>query len=100
MSSPDRPPAAEERGQLEALRRLASVLGAHLLIEPGEDVVEAAARVARERGTTYLLMGVPRSRGALARLARPDLVDRLLRELPGVDVRIVADRAKRPKEDR
>jgi hypothetical protein len=43
---------------------------------------------------------VPRPRGALARLARPDLVDRLLRELPGVDVRIVADRAKRPKEDR
>jgi len=100
VSSPDRPPAAEERGQLEALRRLASVLGAHLLIEPGEDVVEAAARVARERGTTYLLMGVPHPRGALARLARPDLVDRLLRELPGVDVRIVADRAKRPKEDR
>jgi len=100
VSSPDRTPAAEERGQLEALRRLASVLGAHLLIEPGEDVVEAASRVARERGTTYLLMGVPRSRGALARLARPDLVDRLLRELPGVDVRIVADRAKRPKEDR
>ena len=100
VSSPDRPPAAEERGQLEALRRLASVLGAHLLIEPGEDVVDGAARVARERGTTYLLMGVPHPRGALARLARPDLVDRLLRELPGVDVRIVADRAKRPKEDR
>jgi two-component system, OmpR family, sensor histidine kinase KdpD len=100
VSSPARPPAAEERGQLEALRRLASVLGAHLLIEPGDDVVEAAARVARERGTTYLLMGVPHPRGALARLARHDLVDRLLRELPGVDVRIVADRAKRPKEDR
>ena len=100
VSSSDRPAAAEEREQLEALRRLASVLGAHLLIEPGEDVVEAAARVARERGTTYLLMGVPSPRGALARLARPDLVDRLLRELPGVDVRIVADRAKRPKEDR
>ena len=83
VSSSDRPPAAEEREQLEALRRLASVLGAHLLIEPGEDVVDGAARVARERGTTYLLMGVPHPRGALARLARPDLVDRLLRELPG-----------------
>ena len=100
VSSSDRPAAAEEREQLEALRRLASVLGAHLLIEPGEDVVDGAARVARERGTTYLLMGVPHPRGALARLARPVLVDRLLRELPGVDVRIVADRAKRPKEDR
>ena len=93
VSSPDRAPAAEEREQLEALRRLASVLGAHLLIEPGDDVVEVAARVARERGTTYLLMGVPQP----ARRARPPraarLVDRLLRALPGVDVRIVADRA-------
>jgi two-component system, OmpR family, sensor histidine kinase KdpD len=100
VSFPEREPAAEERAQVEALRRLASVLGAHLLIEPGDDIVDAVVRVARERGTTYVLMGVPRPRGALARFARPDLVDRLLRELPGVDVRIVADRAQRRKEDR
>ena len=62
--------------------------------------MEAVARVARERGTTYVLMGVPRPRGGLARLARPDLVDRLIRALPGVDVRIVADRARRAKEER
>jgi two-component system sensor histidine kinase KdpD len=100
VSSPERALGPEERDQIEALRRLASVLGAHLLIEPGDDVVDAVARVARERGTTYVLMGVPRPRGALARLGRPGLVDRLVRALPGVDVRIVADRAQRPKEDR
>jgi two-component system, OmpR family, sensor histidine kinase KdpD len=100
VSRHDRRPEAEERGQIEALRRLSSVLGAHLLIEPGDDVVEAVARVARERGTTYVLMGVPGPRSGLARLAQRDLVDRLLRALPGVDVRIVADRAKRPKEER
>jgi len=100
VSAPARGPGADERDQVEALRRLASVLGAHLLIEPGDDVVEAVARVARERGTTYVLMGVPRPRGGLARLARPDLVDRLIRALPGVDVRIVADRARRAKEER
>ena len=75
------------------------MLGAHLLIEPGDDLVDAVVRVARERGTTYVLMGPPRQRGALGRLLAPGLVDRLVRELPGVDVRIVADRAQRPKED-
>ena len=36
--------------QLAALRRLASVLGAELLIEERDDVVEAAAEVARRQG--------------------------------------------------
>jgi two-component system sensor histidine kinase KdpD len=99
VSAPERTPGPDERAQIEALRRLASVLGAHLLIEPGDDLVEAVVRVVRERGTTYVLMGPPRQRGALGRLLSPGLVDRLVRELPGVDVRIVADRAQRQKED-
>ena len=86
-----REPSAQEREQLEALRRLASVLGAHLLLEEGDDVAEIAARVARERGTTYVLMGIPGPRRGLRRLAEP-LHDRLLKLLPGVDLRIVADR--------
>jgi len=45
-------------------------------------------------------MGVPSTRGALARLARPGLIERLVQALPGVAVRIVADRGQRPKEDR
>ena len=65
--------SAEEREQLEALRRLASVLGAHLLIEEGDDVAEVAIRVARERGTTYLLMGTPQPRSAWRRLTQPAL---------------------------
>ncbi len=88
----DREPTAEEREGIEHLRRLASVLGAHLLIEEGDDVAPVAARVARERGTTYLLMGMPRPRRGLRRLSEP-LHDRLLALLPGVDLRIVADRA-------
>ncbi len=89
---PGREPNAREREQLEALRRLASMLGAHLLLEEGDDVAEIAARVARERGTTYVLMGPPRDRRGLRRFGEP-LHDRLLRLLPGVDLRIVADRA-------
>jgi two-component system sensor histidine kinase KdpD len=52
-------------------------------------------RVAEERGTTYVLMGTPRPRVPLARLTRPALPFRLLQTLPGVDVRIVADRSRR-----
>ena len=73
-SSTSVPPGASrapsEREQLEALRRLAAVLGCHLLIEEGDDVAEVAARVARERGSTYVLMGVPRARRGLRRSRR------------------------------
>jgi two-component system sensor histidine kinase KdpD len=94
VRDPGREPNATEREQLEALRRLASMLGAHLLVEEGDDVAQVAARTARERGTTYLLMGTPRERRGLRRLGEP-LHDRLLKLLPGVDLRIVADRAER-----
>ena len=92
---PGRSPSVEERDQLEALRRLASILGAHLLIEEGDDVAEVAIRVARDRGTTYLLMGTPKPRNAWRRVTQPALPFRLLRGLPGVDLRIVADRTLR-----
>lgn len=96
-----RPPGAEaseaDRLALEALRRLASVLGAHLLVEEGDDVADVAVRVVRERGTTYVLMGTPQRPRGLARLAEP-LPMELLRRLPGVDLRLVADRTQR-RED-
>jgi two-component system, OmpR family, sensor histidine kinase KdpD len=95
----DHDPDAEEQEQLGALRQLASVLGAHLLVEHGDDVAHVAQRVAHDRGTTYVLIGTPEPRGALRRLTRPALPDRLLAMLPGVDLRIVADRTKRVKGD-
>ena len=55
----------EEREQLEALRSLATVLGAELLVEEGDEIAEVAGRVARERGTTYVMIGRPeRAQGA------------------------------------
>ena len=93
-------PDEQEREQLDALRRLATVLGAHLLIERGDDVAETVRRVAADRGTTYVLMGTPRPRNALQRLTRPALPFRLLQLLPGLDLRIVADRSRRNTEDR
>jgi two-component system sensor histidine kinase KdpD len=91
----DHDPTAEEQDQLEALRRLASVLGAHLLIERGDDVAMTTQRVARERGTTYVLMGTPKPRPPWRRLTSPALPFRLIELLPGVDLRIVADRTQR-----
>ncbi|MGO9973668.1 MAG: histidine kinase [Solirubrobacteraceae bacterium] len=87
-------PRSEEQEQLDALRRLAAVLGAHLIVEYDDDVVNAAQRVAQERGTTYVLMGAPSQRSALARLRGNSLPTRLLRALPGLDLRIVADRSQ------
>jgi two-component system sensor histidine kinase KdpD len=91
----DHEPSEAEREQLDALRRLASVLGAHLLIEHGDDIAATAARVAQDRGTTYILMGRPKPRSAIRRLLQPALPFRLLSLLPGVDLRIVADRTRR-----
>jgi two-component system, OmpR family, sensor histidine kinase KdpD len=91
-------PDAEQEEQLRALRKLASVLGAHLLVEQGDDVAETAARVAEERGTTYVLIGQAGPRRGLARLREP-LSERLVRRLPGVDIRLVADRTLRHREE-
>jgi two-component system sensor histidine kinase KdpD len=95
----DHEPTEVEREQLDALRRLATVLGAHLLVERGDDVVAVTQRVASEHGTTYLLMGTPKPRTAFRRLTQPALPYRLLAALPGVDLRIVADRTQRKTED-
>jgi two-component system sensor histidine kinase KdpD len=93
VRDPGSPPSADEREALESLRRIAAMLGAHLLVEEGADVARVAARVARERGTTYIHTAPPPARHGLGRLAEP-LPMRLLRELPDVDVRIVADRPR------
>ncbi len=94
-----KPPGLVVEGEVErqvtALRRLASVLGATLLIEEHDDVVAAAARVARERGSTYIMVGEAPPPKGLARLREP-LPQRLMRAAsPGVDVRIVANRGRR-----
>jgi two-component system, OmpR family, sensor histidine kinase KdpD len=96
---PGRDPSARDRERLEALRRLGAMLGARLRVEEGEDVAAVAIALARELGTTYVLMGVPAPRRGLRRLGSTvtdrSLLARLLRGLPGVDIRIVADPTQR-----
>jgi two-component system sensor histidine kinase KdpD len=91
---PGRTPSEEDRRRLEELRRLVAMLGARLRVEEGEDVAEVAIRVARSLGSTYLLMGTPSERRGLGRLggfSERSLLTRLLRGLPGVDIRVVTD---------
>jgi two-component system sensor histidine kinase KdpD len=90
----DGEPSDAEREQIDAFRRLASLLGATVIVEEGDDVADVAAQVARERRSTYVLIGTPAPRTGLRRFSEP-LTDRLLRAMPGVDIRIVSDRAKR-----
>jgi two-component system, OmpR family, sensor histidine kinase KdpD len=91
---PGRPPSSDDRRRLEELRRLTAMLGARLRVQEGEDVAAVAISVARSLGSTYVLVGTPTQRRGLSRLgggSERSLLMRLLRELPGVDVRVVAD---------
>ena len=92
VKPPGKPIEGDVERQVTALRQLASVLGATLLIEEHDDLVAAVARVVRERGTTYLMVGESLPRKGLGRLREP-LPQRLMKATPaGVDVRIVAHR--------
>jgi two-component system, OmpR family, sensor histidine kinase KdpD len=96
-----RPPGTldeEQERSLTALRQLASLLGARLIVEESDAVAKAVADVARRQRSTYILMGRSRPARGLTRLRTP-LSQQLLDLLPGVDVRIVADRAQRPTEE-
>lgn len=96
---PGRASTVAENDRIEGLRRLAGALGTELLVIEDDEIDAAAARVARERGTTYVFLGVPHRRHGLRRLLdrRDRLPVRLWRRLPGVDVRVVSDRSERPE---
>jgi two-component system sensor histidine kinase KdpD len=95
VKPPGKPIEGDVERQVTALRQLASVLGATLLIEEHDDLVAAVARVVRERGSTYLMVGESLPRRGLGRLREP-LPQRLMKAMPsGVDVRIVAHRGGR-----
>jgi two-component system sensor histidine kinase KdpD len=95
VRNPGKALSEDQQRSLVALRQLASVLGARMIEEESDDLAGAVVEVASRRGTTYILLGSgPPPRG-LARLRTP-LPQRLMQRLPGVDVRIVADRSQRP----
>jgi two-component system, OmpR family, sensor histidine kinase KdpD len=96
---PGRRLSQQEERSLATLRQLGSLLGAQLLIEESDNLPAAIADVARRHRSTYILMGRSRPARGITRLRTP-LPQRLMELLPGVDIRIVADRARRPTAER
>jgi two-component system sensor histidine kinase KdpD len=94
VKKPGQAVGADEATQLAALRRLASILGVHFLEEEGDDLVETVRRIAFDRGSTYVLVGTPDERRRVE-ILRGSLLSRMVRELPGVDIRVIADRSAR-----
>lgn len=86
----------DQQVALGALRRLAIVLGAHFLEEEDDDLVSTVRRVAYERGTTYVFVGTP-DESRRREVLRGSLLSALVRELPGIDIRVVSSRADRPE---
>ncbi len=89
-------PTPEETTQLAALRRLASILGAHFIEQDGDDLVGTVRRVAAERGSTYIFVGTP-DESRRREILGGSLLSRMVRELPGIDIRVVANRADRDR---
>jgi two-component system sensor histidine kinase KdpD len=87
-------PSDEESTQLAALRRLAGVLGVHFLEEDGDKLVDVVRQVARERGSTYIFVGTP-DESRRREIFGGSLLSRMVRELPGIDIRVIASRADR-----
>jgi two-component system sensor histidine kinase KdpD len=96
VKPPGRPPTEEETIQLAALRRLAGILGVHFLEEEGDDLVATVRRVADERGSTYIFVGTP-DESRRREIFGGSLLSRMVRELPGLDIRVVANRADRDR---
>jgi len=95
----DYEPTDEEATQITALRRLAGVLGIHLLEIDGDDLVAAVREVAAERGSTYIFIGTP-DESRRREIFGGSLLSRMVRELPGLDIRVIADRALKQAEPR
>lgn len=90
--TPLRPLDEDEQAALDALNALCRELDCSLIVRQSDDVATAATAVAREQGTTYLMLPSPAHRRGLGRLT-PTLVDRLLDGLPNVDLRVIRDRS-------
>jgi two-component system, OmpR family, sensor histidine kinase KdpD len=88
----------EEQVSLAALRRLAVVLGAHFIEDEGDDLVEVVRRIVEERDSTYVFVGTP-DESRRREILHGSLLSRLVRELPGIDIRVVANRADRKREE-
>jgi two-component system sensor histidine kinase KdpD len=89
----------EGRRQRELLRGLAVDLGAHFVSLPDDgELTDRVVALVGERGITRLALARPRRHGLVARL-RGDLLTSLLERLEEVDVLVVGERRRAPREE-
>jgi two-component system sensor histidine kinase KdpD len=74
------------------------VLGIHFLEVEGDNLVDTVKKIARERGSTYIFVGTP-DESRRREILGGSLLSRMVRELPGIDIRVVANRADREEEE-
>jgi two-component system sensor histidine kinase KdpD len=94
MRRPGQRLTEQETVSLAALRRLAAILGAHFIEVEGDNLPNTIEQVVSERGSTYVFLGTP-DESRRTEILRGSLISRLVRGMPGVDIRVVADRALR-----
>ena len=99
MRPDGREPTEEEATQLAALRRLASVLGIHFLEADGDDLVETVRAWRRSAARPTSSSAPQTSRGA-ARSSAARCSRAWSASCPGIDIRVVADRAQRETDAR
>jgi two-component system, OmpR family, sensor histidine kinase KdpD len=85
-------------GLLAGAALIALVSGAIYLLRDHVPVL-AVRQVAAERGSTYIFVGTP-DESRRREIFGGSLLSRMVRELPGLDIRVVADRAQRETEPR
>ena len=98
LGAAERPPA-HRRGS-DPDRRVATARerprGRTCSKRTGDDLVATVRRVARERGSTYIFVGTP-DESRRREIFGGSLLSRMVRELPGIDIRVVASRADRAR---
>ncbi|HEY2706215.1 MAG TPA: hypothetical protein VGL20_21235 [Candidatus Dormibacteraeota bacterium] len=71
-------------------RALADLLQVSLIVRESADVPREVIRVAQELDSRHLVVGESPNERSLWRRVRPALLDRVVDELPGVDVHVIA----------
>jgi two-component system, OmpR family, sensor histidine kinase KdpD len=71
-------------------RAVADLLQCSLIVRESGDVARELVRVAQELDSRHLVLGESPNERSLWRRLRPALLDRLVDELPGVDVHVIA----------
>ncbi len=93
-------PFANRRGHLNRTLKLAQELGAEVIVLPDLNVARGISRVARQRGISVILLGLPRKRGLFSAMRSALLLYRLERTGVAADVQFIRLSADGPRGTR